>query len=164
MHPETSLLVDIQPLMFRSTITRLCNRGVYPPNLFSLKLQPLTYFAITNARSSSTTMPNPKYLTGDKASIDEFLDKFDVRTLSHTTKSSQENLTLYSAFFLIVMVWLITIGSTINSTILRCKEANLMRRIGVLWSGEQLFARIPETIDMLRQKGMCVTPQKVIVY
>lgn len=28
------------------------------------------------------------------------------------------------------------------------------RRIGVLWSGDHLFPHVPETIDMLRKRGM----------
>ncbi|WPG98063.1 Haloacid dehalogenase-like hydrolase [Acrodontium crateriforme] len=53
-------------------------------------------------------MGGPQYLTGDKASIEAFIDKFDVFLFD-------------------------------------CD--------GVLWSGDHLFPKIPETIDMLRKKG-----------
>lgn len=35
----------------------------------------------------------------------------------------------------------------------RVPVANNMRRIGVLWSGDHLFPKVAETIDMLRSKG-----------
>ncbi|ORY19665.1 HAD-like domain-containing protein [Clohesyomyces aquaticus] len=53
-------------------------------------------------------MTPPKYLTGDKAGIDEFLSRFDVFLFD-------------------------------------CD--------GVLWSGDYLFPKVAETIDMLRSKG-----------
>ncbi|OCK81107.1 4-nitrophenylphosphatase [Lepidopterella palustris CBS 459.81] len=53
-------------------------------------------------------MPQPAYLTGDKAGIQEFLDKFDVFLFD-------------------------------------CD--------GVLWSGDHLFPKVAETIEMLRSKG-----------
>ncbi|KAK5129725.1 hypothetical protein LTR08_002936 [Meristemomyces frigidus] len=56
----------------------------------------------------SGAMSAPKYLTGDKAGIDAFIDKFDVFLFD-------------------------------------CD--------GVLWSGEHLFPRVPETIAMLRQRN-----------
>ncbi|KAK4539245.1 hypothetical protein LTR36_000851 [Oleoguttula mirabilis] len=59
-------------------------------------------------KSLVAASPGPQYLTGDKASIDAFIDKFDVFLFD-------------------------------------CD--------GVLWSGDHLFARIPETIAMLREKG-----------
>jgi len=33
----------------------------------------------------------------------------------------------------------------------------MRRRIGVLWSGDHLFEKVPETLEMLRSKGMAVT-------
>ncbi|KAF2814551.1 4-nitrophenylphosphatase [Mytilinidion resinicola] len=53
-------------------------------------------------------MSQPKYLTGDKAAIQEFLDRFDVFLFD-------------------------------------CD--------GVLWSGDHLFPKVPETLDMLRKAG-----------
>ncbi|KAF2000735.1 4-nitrophenylphosphatase [Amniculicola lignicola CBS 123094] len=53
-------------------------------------------------------MAQPKYLSGDKAAIDEFLSRFDVFLFD-------------------------------------CD--------GVLWSGDYLFEKVPETIEMLRSKG-----------
>jgi 4-nitrophenyl phosphatase len=53
-------------------------------------------------------MPQPAYLTGDKAAIEEFLSRFDVFLFD-------------------------------------CD--------GVLWSGDHLYPKIPETLEMLRSKG-----------
>ncbi|KAJ9665539.1 p-nitrophenyl phosphatase [Coniosporium apollinis] len=53
-------------------------------------------------------MAQPKYLTGDKAGIEEFIDKFD---------------------------------------------AFLFDCDGVLWSGDHLFPKVPEVLEMLRSRG-----------
>jgi hypothetical protein len=48
-------------------------------------------------------MVQSKYLTGDSAAINEFLDKFDVRQLS-SYRLRDCNLTLYRSSYLIAMV------------------------------------------------------------
>ena len=59
-----------------------------------------------------------------------------------------EILTCNSAFSSTVMVWFSRPLKVVNA-----RRANRERRIGVLWSGDHMFPRIPETIKMLRQKG-----------
>ncbi|KAI0584373.1 4-nitrophenyl phosphatase [Pyrenophora tritici-repentis] len=62
-------------------------------------------------------MAKPRYLSGDKAAIDSFLDQFDVFLFD-------------------------------------CD--------GVLWSGDHLFDRVPETIKMLKSKGTLFTSKQLV--
>ncbi|KAL8700892.1 MAG: hypothetical protein Q9224_000752 [Gallowayella concinna] len=64
-----------------------------------------------------------QYLTGDKAGIAEFINRFDV--------AREED----------------------HQSLILCSETEDTRRIGVLWSGDHLFEGTVETLDMLRSKG-----------
>jgi hypothetical protein len=45
----------------------------FRPNLFPQRTQPRLFFSAVTSK-----MSQPKYLTGDKAAIDAFVDQFDV--------------------------------------------------------------------------------------
>ncbi|KAI5205615.1 4-nitrophenylphosphatase [Aureobasidium subglaciale] len=79
----------------------------------------------------------PKFLTGDKAGIEEFLDKFDVFLFDcdGTHLSCERD------------------SDTRTNIPTRTIETDDTRRIGVLWSGDHLFEGTKETIEMLRSKG-----------
>ncbi|KAF2258370.1 2-phosphoglycolate phosphatase [Lojkania enalia] len=69
-------------------------------------------------------MSQPRYLTGDKAGIEEFLSKFDV--------------------------FLFDCDGTCD---LYQRDQLCNPEDGVLWSGDHLFPKVAETVEMLRSKG-----------
>jgi len=93
-------------------------------------------------------MPASRYLTGDKAAISEFIDRFDVSASPFPAYASGTDHSRH--FSSTVMVCLFAWHVRIN-----CTDTFLP---GVLWSGDHLFDHIPETIDMLRQKGTVFVP------
>ena len=116
-------------------------------------------------------MSQPRYLTGDKAGIQEFLDKFDVCTSSlaggcHWQACSQ--MFLFdcdgtSSFYINMRDPFLLISNTLQrpeklraslvyGAVIRTRSW-LWRRIGVLWSGDHLFPKVAETIEMLRSQG-----------
>lgn len=94
-------------------------------------------------------MSTPKYLTGDKAGIDEFVDKFDVRTSNKDELRTCADVAECRPSSSTAMVR----PPTHDVDVVGEDEADDTRRTGVLWSGETLFKAIPETISMLRKKG-----------
>ncbi|KAL9101600.1 MAG: hypothetical protein Q9163_003161 [Psora crenata] len=66
----------------------------------------------------------PQYLTGDKAGIEAFVDKFDVFLFDCDAHPQ-----------------------------VQLSKINDRRRVGVLWSGDRLFEGTVETLDKLRSKG-----------
>ena len=81
LSPSTKFLYNTystsQHPMFRTALLRYSNRQFFvrAPSLYCAP-----YSKPFNARPFSTKMPESKYLTGDKAAIDEFIDRFDVIT------------------------------------------------------------------------------------
>jgi len=116
-------------------------------------------------------MSQPRYLTGDKAGIQEFLDKFDVCTSSlaggvtdkpvHRCSYSTAMVRPHSILIYGTLFYLFSIlsnnpkklrASPVYRAVIRTRSW-LWRRIGVLWSGDHLFPKVAETIEMLRSQG-----------
>jgi hypothetical protein len=98
----------------------------------------------------------PKFLTGDKAGIEEFLNKFDVgpdarlqmNKILTACRSSCSTAMVRNCPNLDHLYIRYDDPRTNEPT-----ETDDTRRIGVLWSGDHLFEGTKETIEMLRSKG-----------
>ncbi|GFF31839.1 4-nitrophenylphosphatase [Aspergillus udagawae] len=86
--------------------------------------------------------PAPRYLTGKKEEIKEFLDKFDVFLFDCDGSCCPPSLTRIPSY-----------GHDDPANTLSDSLLNRMFDIGVLWSGDHLFPGTVETLEMLRSNG-----------
>jgi hypothetical protein len=56
------------------------------------RLQRSRWPSYCGRRAFTATMSGPKYLTGDKAGIDEFVDKFDVRVFTRAISTEADEM------------------------------------------------------------------------
>ncbi|KAJ5493458.1 4-nitrophenylphosphatase [Penicillium diatomitis] len=91
---------------------------------------------MTEAHPASTT--TPRYLTGDKAGLREFLDKFDVGSPSPQKKAIFARGLFINQF-------------SPTGLSLRLRRSHFSP--GVLWSGDHVFPGTVDTLELLRKNG-----------